>query len=264
MDSSASIDRSLSSCSEAIGSGHGSVRLCIRHPSVELSDVADDCSRHTVAPQKTGAKRAAPKRGTHPEQCRSILTGLLTAVDPAAAERKALLLIEEFGSLAGVLAAPAPAQRLVLDENAVAFLQSIRAAMLHALRAQAFEGPVISTSDTLLSYLRADMAYESIERFRVLFLDTRNRLLKDETLSEGSVKEAPIYPREIMRRALAWGATAIILVHNHPSGDARPSQSDIEATRRIAKTGRDLDVTLHDHVVVARNGATSFRAMGLL
>jgi DNA repair protein RadC len=190
---------------------------------------------------------------------------LLKPLDLAGAEASARLLLKEFGSLAGVLAADAEAQRrLSLRADLVEFLQLIRSAMVHSLRAEVLSGPVISTSERLSAYLRADMAHQPTERFRVLFLDARNRLLRDETLSAGSVKEAPVYPREVMRRALEVGATALILVHNHPSGDAKPSPGDVEVTRRISEAGRELDITIHDHLVIARGGTTSFRALGLL
>jgi DNA repair protein RadC len=108
------------------------------------------------------------------------------------------------------------------------------------------------------------MAHLATERLRVLFLNSGNRLLHDDTIAEGSVSETPVYPREIMRRALDVGATALILVHNHPSGDPTPSQGDIEATRQIAEAGRTFDICIHDHVIVARSGWSSFRALGLL
>ena len=136
--------------------------------------------------------------------------------------------------------------------------------MLHALRTEAVEGRTLADSQALIDYLSLDMALLPTERLRVLFLNTGNRLLYDETLGEGSVSEAPVYPREIMRRALEVGATALILVHNHPSGDPRPSRADIDATRRIVDAGRSLDICVHDHVIVARSGWSSFRALGLL
>jgi len=125
-------------------------------------------------------------------------------------------------------------------------------------------GPIFSSSQSLIAYLFAEMAHLPTERLRVLFLNARNRLLCDETMAEGSVSEAPIYPREIMRRSLEVGATALILAHNHPSGDPRPSHGDMEATRRIVEAGRALDITLHDHVIIARSDWISFRALGLL
>jgi DNA repair protein RadC len=135
--------------------------------------------------------------------------------------------------------------------------------MLHSLASEAFSGPILSTSRQLLDYLRADMAHAPVERFRVLFLNAQNRLL-GETLAEGSVNQAPIYPREIVRRALDLGATALILVHNHPSGDPAPSASDIEATVQLAMAGRTFDICVHDHVIVSRSGWFSFKARGLL
>jgi DNA repair protein RadC len=140
----------------------------------------------------------------------------------------------------------------------------VRDAMLHALRTEALAGPILGDSGALIDYLSLDMAHLPTERLRVLFLNSGNRLLYDETLAEGSVSETPVYPREIMRRALEVGATALILVHNHPSGDPRPGRDDIEATRRIAEAGRALDICIHDHVIVARSGWSSFRALGLL
>jgi len=149
-------------------------------------------------------------------------------------------------------------------EAAVRYLGIVRDAMLHSLRTEAFAKPVLTDSLALIDYLSLDMALLPTERLRVLFLNSGNRLLFDETLTEGSVSEAPVYPREIMRRALEVGATALILVHNHPSGDPTPSRGDVDATRRIADAGRALDICIHDHVIVARSGWSSFRALGLL
>jgi|SRR5438309_10910575 len=136
--------------------------------------------------------------------------------------------------------------------------------MLHALRSQALSGPVLTDSAALIDYLSLDMAHLAAERFRVLFLNSGNRLLHDEVIAEGSVNKTAIYPREIMRRALDVGATALILVHNHPSGEPWPSLSDIEATRSIADAARPLDICIHDHIIVGRSGWSSFRALGLI
>jgi DNA repair protein RadC len=154
----------------------------------------------------------------------------------------------------------------VLGEGsaAVRHLGVVRDAMLHALRTEALAGPTLADSGALIDYLSLDMAHLPTERLRVLFLNSGNRLLYDETLAEGSVNETAVYPREILRRALEVGATALILAHNHPSGDPRPSRGDIETTRRIADAARALDICIHDHVIVARSGWSSFRALGLL
>ena len=136
--------------------------------------------------------------------------------------------------------------------------------MLHVLRSEAAKAPILGSSQALIDYLFVDLAHLPAERLRVLFLNAKNRLLRDELMSEGSVNEAPIYPREIMRRALELGATALILAHNHPSGDPAPSAGDIQATRRIVEAGRALDIRVHDHVILARSGWSSFRALGLI
>lgn len=136
--------------------------------------------------------------------------------------------------------------------------------MVHALRCNAFAGPVLGDSEALLAYLAFDMAGLATERLRILYLNAANRLLCDETQTEGSVNAARVVPRAIMRRAVEVGATALILVHNHPSGDPTPSRDDVEATRRIADAAHALDIFIHDHVIVAGTGWTSFRALGLL
>jgi DNA repair protein RadC len=136
--------------------------------------------------------------------------------------------------------------------------------MLHVLRSHAVDGPVIGNSQALIDYLFLDMAHLPTERLRVLFLNSKNRLLGDEILSEGSIDEIPLYPREILRRALEVGATALILVHNHPSGDPHPSAEDVRATKRLQEACRALGVSIHDHLIVARTGCWSFKAAALL
>jgi DNA repair protein RadC len=150
------------------------------------------------------------------------------------------------------------------DNPAIQHIAMVRGVMLHVLREEALNAPLLTDSKAMIDYLFADMAHLPAERLRVLFLNSKNRLLRDEVMSEGSINETPIYPREIMRRALELGATALILAHNHPSGDPQPSDGDVDATRRIARAARSLDIKIHDHVVVARSGWTSFRTLGLL
>ena len=136
--------------------------------------------------------------------------------------------------------------------------------MLHTLRREALEGPVLGDSQAVMDYLFAAMAHEPVEQLRVLYLNIRNRLLLDETVAEGSINVAPIHPREIVRRSLELGATALILAHNHPSGDPRPSSEDVRITRLVAAAGGTFDIRLHDHVIVARSGWISLRAAGYL
>jgi DNA repair protein RadC len=197
-------------------------------------------------------------------RCRQILVELLGPFG-AAAQGWADRLVDEFGSLAAVLAAsPDALARTVGDESAVRQLRAVRAAMLQALKTEALTGPVLSDSETLIDYLFADMAHLPTERLRVLFLNAKNRLLRDEVMGEGSINETSIYPREIMRRALEIGATALILAHNHPSGDPKPSRVDVEATYRVVEAGRPFDIRVHDHVIIARSGWSSFRVLGLI
>jgi DNA repair protein RadC len=229
-------------------------------PGLRLHDVALDLPADAAGRGKTGAP-AAPGA----PWCRQILVELLRPLGPSAPEW-AERLIAEFGSLAAVLAASGEAQRRALGgaEPAARYLGTVRRAMLHALRSQAFAGPVLADSAALIDYLSLDMAHLPAERLRVLFLNSANRLLDDQVIAEGSVNTTAVYPREIMRRALDVGATALILAHNHPSGDPWPSRGDLEATRRIAEAGRPLDICIHDHVVIARSGWCSFRALGLI
>ncbi|HEX2763201.1 MAG TPA: JAB domain-containing protein [Allosphingosinicella sp.] len=147
---------------------------------------------------------------------------------------------------------------------AVAYLQVVRDAFLHALRRDAFSGPVIADSQALIDYLTFDLSRVSTERLRVLFLNNATRLLADEIMSEGSVSEAEVPLRKIFNRALELGATGIIMVHNHPGGDPRPSEDDIAATRRTAFVGSFLDIRLHDHLVIGSSGWSSLRALGFI
>jgi DNA repair protein RadC len=175
-------------------------------------------------------------------------------------------LIDEFGGFGPLLAADAATIARVgeIGEGAAAALKIAQASALRLLEKQVRERPVLASWTALLDYLRADMAHEPIERVRVLFLNSKNVLIANETMWEGSVDESAVYIREIMRRALDLHATAIIVVHNHPSGDPAPSQQDIALTRDLAEAGRHLKVTLHDHIIVGASGHTSLRAEGLI
>ena len=142
--------------------------------------------------------------------------------------------------------------------------QSVRSALDHLLRGRMALRPILSNDTAVLDYLRFRMAFEPVETVRVLFLNAANELLSEELLAVGTVSAVQIHPREVLKRCLALGATAILLVHNHPSGNPVPSSADRELTRRIAAAARLLDVVIHDHLVVARNGCTSFRRAGYL
>ncbi len=174
-------------------------------------------------------------------------------------------LLHDFGGLAALLTADAAAlSRSGLPDGAVGALKIAQTSALRLLQAQVKGRPVLSSWQALLDYLHADMAHGGIERVRVLFLNSKNVLIADELLSQGSVDEAAVYIREVIRRALELAATAIILVHNHPSGDPAPSRQDIQLTRDIVEAGRHLKIAVHDHVIIGTSGHVSLRAQGLL
>jgi DNA repair protein RadC len=175
-------------------------------------------------------------------------------------------LIARFGSFAGVLAAPPNALREVdgVGDSVVAVVKAAQASALRLLRAEVKEQPVLNNWDRLTAYLTAALARETIEQFRVLFLDTKNRLIADEAQARGTVNHTPVYPREVVKRALELGATALILVHNHPSGDPTPSRADIEMTAEVKAAARALEITLHDHLIIGNGRQLSFRREGLL
>lgn len=175
-------------------------------------------------------------------------------------------LLREFGGIAGLLTADAEALARVpgMGETSAAALKAAHAAALRLLRAEVAEKPVLANWQALLDYLRADMAHSTIERVRVLHMNSRNMLIRDELMSEGSIDEAAVYVREVIRRAIDLGSAAIILVHNHPSGDPSPSRADIDLTRKVAEAGKRLGIALHDHVIIGAEGHSSLRAMGLI
>jgi DNA repair protein RadC len=148
--------------------------------------------------------------------------------------------------------------------NAAALLKAVEAAAVRAARAQVLGRPVLSSWDKVLDYCRASMAHGAVEQFRLLFLDSKNQVIGDEVQQRGTVNHAPVYPREVVRRALELGATAIIMVHNHPSGDPTPSKADVEMTRAVAEAAAKLGITVHDHIVIARSGHASLRSLGLI
>jgi DNA repair protein RadC len=175
-------------------------------------------------------------------------------------------LLHDFGGIGGLLTADAEAigRSDGVGETAVAALKIVQAAALRMLRDAVIQQPILASWQALLDYLRVDMAHLTIERVRVLHLNSKNMLIRDEVMAQGSVDQAPIYIREIIRRALDLGSVAIILVHNHPSGDPQPSRADITLTRDIAEAGKKLNIAVHDHVIIGAAGHSSMRAMGLI
>ena len=176
-------------------------------------------------------------------------------------------LLARFGSLARVMEAEPAALAKVpgMGEASAAALKAVALAARRMARSEVADRPVIGNWHALIDYLSADMAHLTVERVRVLYLDSRNRLVQDHHVGDGSIDEAAIHPREVIRRGLDLGAAALILVHNHPSGDPQPSRADIAITNQIAEAGRHVGVTVHDHVIVGGGGRhVSLRAKGLI
>ena len=179
---------------------------------------------------------------------------------------RAKALLARFGSLEGVLAAP---EREIARVDGVgpavaADLKLVHAFTLRLTHGQVAKRAVISSWTALLAYLRAALQHATREEFHVLFLDKKNQLIADELMGAGTVDHAPVYPREVVRRALELSASALILVHNHPSGDPEPSRADIDITREVVAAGRPFGLAVHDHVIVGRDGMASLKAKGLV
>lgn len=179
---------------------------------------------------------------------------------------QAKALLREFGTLQRVLTArPEELVRVKgVGEAGAGALVIARATATALLAAPLMDAPMLASWQALLDYLRADMAWLGHERVRVLHLNTKNMLIRDEVVSEGSVDQASVHVREIIKRALEIGSSGLILVHNHPSGDPQPSRADIQLTRDIVEAGKRLGIAVHDHVIVGTNGHTSLRAQGLM
>lgn len=175
-------------------------------------------------------------------------------------------LIAKFGSFAEVISAPTKQLTEVkgVSEKIALDLKIISAAAAKLGQQSVLGRPVLSSWSALLDYVRSVMQFERIEQFRVLFLDKKNRLIADEVLGEGTVDRAPVYPREVIKRALTHEATAIILAHNHPSGDPTPSQSDIDMTHQMIAAMKPVGITVHDHLIIGRDNIASFRSLGLM
>ncbi len=175
-------------------------------------------------------------------------------------------MLKRFGSFTEVLSAP---DHLLLEfpgigPSVITELKIIKAAAAHFAHGKVRDRPVLSSWKAVLDHCRTSMAFNEVEQFRVLFLDKKNALITDEVQQTGTVDHTPVYIREVIKRALELSATAIILVHNHPSGDPTPSRADIDMTKQVSEAAEPLGITIHDHIIVARNGHTSFKGLGLL
>ena len=175
-------------------------------------------------------------------------------------------LLGEFGSFASVVSAePAELARVAgLGEAGAAALKFVGIAAIRLLREGARGRPLLASWQAVMDYLHADMAHSLVERFRVLFLNAKNVLIRDEVMGEGTVNQTPVYVREVIKRALELGASSLVLVHNHPSGDPKPSRDDIRLTEDMIKAARPLGIAIHDHIVIGASGHASFATLGLL
>jgi len=191
---------------------------------------------------------------------------LFRAVARADTKPLAKALIDRFGSFPEVISAAPERLKEVkgVGDAVITELKLIHAAALRLLKGEARKRTALSSWPLVLDYCRASMAFAEKEQFRILFLDRRNQLIADEVQQEGTVDHTPVYPREVIKRALELSASAIVLVHNHPSGDPTPSIADIDMTRRIIEAGEKLGVTIHDHIVIGRGGHASFKSLKLI
>jgi DNA repair protein RadC len=180
---------------------------------------------------------------------------------PAMAEA----VIERFGSFAEAAAAPPGLLREAgLTPARIVKLKHLERAAVALTRSRVIRKPALSSWSALIDYVTAAMARDPFEQFRIIYLDRKNVVIRDEVLSRGTVDHTPVYPRNIVRRTLEVNASAVIVVHNHPSGDPTPSQADIGMTRQLADALKVMGIVLHDHLVIGRHGTMSFKALGLL
>jgi len=192
---------------------------------------------------------------------------LFTALPRRDVKPLAKALLRNFGSLWCVVNAPPDALRKAfpkMTDGTIAALTIVAAAALRMTRQEIMNKPVLSTWQRLLDYCQGVMANEATEQFRLLFLDRKNTLIADEVQQRGTVDHTPVYPREVIKRALELGASAIILVHNHPSGDPTPSRADIDMTKEIVTAAKAMGLMVHDHLVIGKGKHASFKSLGII
>lgn len=231
-----------------------------------MADSADKAEHHGAGHRGRLRKRLFEQGndGLHDHELIEYLLAL--AIPRRDTKALAKQLIAQFGGLSALLSADAESimRQPGMGETSTAALKIVQVTALRLLREPVREQPVLASWQSLLDYLRADMAHLTIERVRTLYLNSKNMLIRDEVASEGSIDQAAIYTREIVRRAMDLGAAAIILVHNHPSGDSAPSRQDIALTRDIADAAKKFGIAVHDHIIVGKDGFTSMRSSGLI
>ncbi|MFW7266983.1 JAB domain-containing protein [Gluconacetobacter sp. Hr-1-5] len=198
----------------------------------------------------------------------ALLSAILTLILPSGGDPAGLAhaMLTRFGTAGAVFAADADELSAVADGRlqVVVTLPLLREAAIRLMRTRIRHGNLLASHDALMAYLQAVLARDTLEQFRVLFLDRNARLIADEVLAQGTIDQTPVYPREVMRRAIRLKASELILVHNHPGWNPMPSREDIMMTRRLEQIATVLGLTVRDHVIVGNGGATSFRQSGLL
>ena len=234
-----------------------------------------------MGPRKNSAFKEAPHYFGHRDRLRARLRDagpdaladyeflelvLFRALPRRDVKPLAKALLQRFGSFAEVIAAPPALLREVdgMGDAAVAELKIVQGAAARLARGEVRQRPVLSSWSSVLDYCRTAMAFAERESFRILFLDKRNQLIADEVQQTGTVDHTPVYPREVVRRALELSATALVLVHNHPSGDPTPSRADIQMTKQIVDVARSLGIEVHDHIIVGREGHASLKGLQLM
>lgn len=227
----------------------------------------DNAAKHAATGHRARLRERLLKGGAEALADYEVLEYLLfAAIKQGDTKPVAKALLGRFGSLSAVLNADANALQDIkgVGLTSAAALKSVALAARRMARNEVSQKPVLGSWQALLDYLTIDMAHLTVERVRVLYLNAQNRLVLDHHVGDGSIDEAAIHPREVIRQGLDIGATALILVHNHPSGNPEPSRADIQITNRIAEAGRLLGITVHDHVIVGLDGHVSLRAKGLI
>jgi DNA repair protein RadC len=237
-------------------------------PNVERRGRSEFADAATAVPHYYGHRRRLRERmiaaGTESLPDYELLEMLLFAANPQGdVKPTAKALLAHFGGFGEVMSADPDALGAAgLGLAGIAAIKSVREAALRLMRHELQERPVVNSWDKMIDYCNAQVAHSKVEEFHILFLDRKNVLIKHERQQRGTVDHTPVYPREVVKRALDLGASALILVHNHPSGDPTPSKADIAVTKDIKKAAAALGVLLHDHIIIGRNGHTSLRDLG--
>jgi DNA repair protein RadC len=235
-----------------------------RRKPLRLSDTSDDTPHYHGHRERLRQRLIAGGAGSLPDY--ELVEVILFASNPRG-DVKPLSkdLLDRFGGFAELLTADAEALAGAgLGLAGIAALKSVREAALRLMRSELRQRPVVGSWDKLVDYCTAHIAHGSVEEFHILFLDRKNVLIKHEQQQRGTIDHTPVYPREVVKRALELQASALILVHNHPSGDPTPSKADIAVTRDIVKAAAPLGLTVHDHLIIGRGRHTSLRDLGLL